>query len=149
MSGNAALDVLRELAGVWRGSGVSHDGEPFLATFEVRGAVAGRGIALSFEARTEDKQLLHAEELLCVAGDTPLAPGRAVHVSSDGPPLMLAVEANDGAVEIRTETLDTADLFRMRERIGRDADGDLAVVWEWGLPGEPFAERSRVTLTRS
>lgn len=150
MPGGPALEFLRARAGIWRGSGVSHDGEPFLATLQIRGALAGRGVAVSFEARTEDKQLLHAEELVCVEGEAPLDPGRAVFVPSEGPPLVLALDqCEDGGVEVRTPDLEAGDAFRMSERLGCDADGDLVVAWSWGLPGEPFAERSRASLSRA
>lgn len=151
MPGGPALDALRALAGVWRGSGVSHDGEPFLATFEVRGALAGRGVACSFEARTEDKQLLHAEELLCSLGEAPLDPGVAVYVGSDGPPQVLQLHGGDAdaPVEVRSADLESRAALRIRETFARDADGDLAIVWCWGLPEEDVAERSRATLTRA
>jgi hypothetical protein len=150
MAGGPALAFLRARAGVWHGSGVSHDGEPFLGTLQVRGALAGRGVSVGFEARTEDKQLLHAEELLCVEGDGPLEPGRAVYVPSEGMPLVLELRAPDGpdAIEIRSPDLESPGAFRICERIASDPDGDLAIVWSWGLPGELFAERSRATLTR-
>lgn len=150
MPGGPALEFLRARAGVWHGSGVSHDGEPFLGTLTIRGALAGRGVSLAFEARTEDKQLLHAEELVCTEGDAPLDPGRAVYVSSDGPPQMLDLARPDpDAVEIRSPDLASDRAFRLRECITCDPDGDLVIVWSWGLPGEAVGEKSRVTLTRA
>ena len=151
MPGGPALEFLRARAGVWHGSGVVHDGEPFLGTLAIRGALAGRGVSLSFEARTEDKQLLHAEELLCTEGESPLGTGRAVYVPSEGEPVILQLDvdpAAPGTIELRSPDLTAADAFRLRERLACDPDGDLVIVWAWALPGDELAERSRVTLTR-
>lgn len=141
---------LQALAGVWRGSGVSHDGEPFLAICEVRSALAGRGVSLSFEARAENKQLLHAEEVCCFPGPTPADPCGAVSVGSEAPPLVLAEDATapDGRIAFATGPACGPEGLRLVKWLATDPDGDLVLGWAWGMGDEPIAERSRATLMR-
>lgn len=141
------LDALRDLAGTWKGSGVEAGGDPFLATLTVRGALAGRGVGLAFEARTESKELTHAEEIVVVPANPAHQPPIGIYVGSETPGINMIATLDDGGVVLDTGKPEGREAFRIHYRTERD--GSLQIIWYW--PGENGAltDQHRVTLTRA
>jgi len=148
MATRPVLDVLRDLAGSWKGNGVGDDGEPFLATLAVRGALAGRGVALSFEARTEAKALMHAEELVCVPAAAEYDPPVGVYLGAEAQPVHLRGVPLEGVPGVALRTAAETGEGAFRIRFERDGDGDLIMAWDWDGPDGVFGERIRASLTR-
>ena len=147
MSANP-LDALRDFAGVWKGSGVQADGEPFIASLSVRSALAGRGVGLAFEAHTESKELMHAEEIVVVPATPAHLPPVGIYVGSETPGINMqaSLGAEPGEVVLDTGQTEGRSAFRIHYRT--DPDGGVQIVWYW--PGESgeFQDQHRVTLTR-
>jgi hypothetical protein len=140
------LDAFRDLAGTWKGSGIQADGEPFLATLQVRGALAGRGVGLAFEARTESKELTHAEEIVVVPNTPAHQPPIGIYVGSETPGINMQATLADGDIVLDTGKGEGREAFRIHYRV--ESDGGLQIVWYW--PGESgeLCDQHRVTLTR-
>jgi hypothetical protein len=133
------------------GAGVNHEGERFTGRLEIEPLVAGRALLLRYTATRDDGRHLHAEATLLAAGaDATLClwpvmeelafvlPHAQIHASEDAAGTSSAVFASGRR--------DAIDGFREEITIELDAAGQLVYAHAWGMPGGPFADRSRCTL---
>ncbi|MCO4744907.1 MAG: hypothetical protein KC912_08960 [Proteobacteria bacterium] len=147
----AALTLLATRTGTYAGAGVNHDGQPFRGVLRMHPVLGGRGTRLRFVATATDGTLLHEEETLI--GAEPSGSPTLVTLSSNLPGLLvhhLVDVARGEAVQLvfRHGDVDDDSVFREEIRIGMHPEGDVTYAFAWGMPGQPFADRSGVRMRR-
>lgn len=147
---DALLARLAANQGSWRGSGLDHDGDPFIGHLLVTPVASGRGATLHYTA-TDPRGVVIHEEIFLV-GPHPM--GRIALWS-------LGSEV-DSVLEHRLRRTDgegmwvfafgvKGDLagFRQELTLSFTRDGALEIQHAWGLPGEPLHPGSSGRFTRS
>lgn len=148
------MDLLTALASgppCLRGSGVNHENERFTGELRVQVLEAGRAVLLLYRAVLDNGDIAHTESTLLATGPD----GRLTlwPVMSELPVVIPhgATELQRGAGAALRGVFSTgprSDASVFREEIGIEIQEDGALVYRhaWGLPGEPFAERSSCHL---
>jgi hypothetical protein len=145
------LEMLARRQGSFVGRGVNHDDEEFTGRLSLRSVPGAPACAWDFLAQLESGVYAHVEHTL-VALDEAGVPGLWT-VSSNRPHMVRyaltgRVETPEGLVATFADgDLDDESRFRSQIRIELHAGGDMAYHHAWGLPGEPFAERSGVRMS--
>jgi hypothetical protein len=145
----ALLDLLHQLPGVYRGRGVDVATGEFEAAMTVRSAAAGAAVILETAVGGAEP---YAELGVLARGESGAI--QYVVVTSGAPfhrvfaPRGASREAD--CVQAVFGWGDSSDPATFREQITVRiyADGDLGLAWAWGVPGDEFAPRSEVRLTR-
>lgn len=145
-----AIEALIGASGEYVGSGINHDDEAFEARLSLSPTGDGNGVLLRFVATGVDGTLYHDETTLIgpsVDGDITYYP-----ISNNVPVVVphVLTQCRTGQMsthlEFSTGNLDASDQFRETIAIELDSNG-IEYVYFWGLPRQPFAERSRLRLT--
>lgn len=135
----------------FRGEGVNHENEPFVGTLSVLPLEEGRAVLLRYAATIAAGDVVHTESTLlgvgpdgalCLWPVMPELPEVLPHPQRNAesqPGHFIRVVFGSGPRD---------DLARFREEITLQLheDGSLVYAHAWGLPGEPFADRSSCTL---
>lgn len=140
------------LTGNFRGEGINHEKQKFLADFEARPDPNGHGVAFSFRAQGECGTVFHSET--SIIGNA--LDGRpALWVLSSNLPRVLEhklrlITEVPGGVRATFGFGDPHDRASFREEIRIEFQYDqLQYSYAWGMPGGEFAERSGCRLIRA
>lgn len=148
---SSLLQTLVSAAPHYRGEGLNHENERFVAELRIERLAADHAVLLHYRATLADTTVVHEESTLlgpdgdgvpclwpvmselpvvlvhrCVA-ETPGADGGLRAVFASGPQ-------------------DALDRFREEITIELHADGSLVYAHAWGLPGEAFGPRSSARM---
>lgn len=148
-------DVLRSLlrrAGRYGGHGINHEDEPFYGELELTDLLGGHGVSIRYRATGIDGTALHDERTWIAASD---AGALALWtISSNASQVMrheLAAdhETDDCERVLKFRLGDPADrgIYRNQVTLELFKDGRLGYRYAWGLPGQPFEDRSSVALS--
>jgi hypothetical protein len=134
---------LAALAGRFDGTGDGAESGAFTASMEIVVVLDGLGVEIDYRAVAPDGTELHHERT-SVAFD----------MWSGEPTLYVLCSELSGMGQL-VQTSETTfsngkglDELQVQIEV-LPGDGTLEYRWSWGAPGEPLAERSRATLTRS
>lgn len=130
-------------AGRFDGTGDGAESGAFTASIEITAVLDGLGVEIDYRAVAPDGTESHHEHTV-VAFDM-----------WSGEPTLYVLSSELSGMGQLVQTSDTTfsngkglDEFELQIELML-GDGTIEYVWSWGAPGEPLAERSRATLTRS
>ncbi len=146
-----ALRFLSDYAGVYKGRGTNHEGQPFDGEFELSEMADFRGMNLKFKAQGDEGDVYHKEETM-IAPDVTGKPSLWSLCTNAPGMLQLSFRRYETAGEERkTLAFGLGDLgsdlgYRQEISIDLFRDGALGYRFAWGLPGGEFSPRSEVRM---
>lgn len=149
------MTLIERLAGVsliFRGEGVNHELERFLAELRLEPVVDGRAVLLRYRATLADGSVAHEECTLLAAGPDgtlymwPLMSELPVVLPHSHQP---AQAARADQFVFASGARDDLGCFREELMIELGSDGSLTYAHAWGLPGGTFASRSSTRMLPS
>jgi len=142
---------LGKYCGHFFGTSEAHDGSPFNGELELRPLLQGQGYQLVYRAQAQDRSILHSEHSTLAPNDQ--GQWCLWNLNSNTPGLLCHVLSSEEMTTAGTWLLhfsygdpSSESGFRERVSLGLHRDGGLSYTYAWGLPGEPFAERSGVKM---
>jgi hypothetical protein len=130
-------------AGRFDGAGDGTESGAFTASMEITALLDELGIEIDYRAVAPDGSELHHERTV-VAFDM-----------WSGEPTLYVLSSELSGMGQLVQTSETTfsngkglDEFQLQVELLL-GDGTIEYAWSWGAPGEPLAERSRATLSKS
>jgi hypothetical protein len=151
------MDILRALQSLPRafvGRGLNHEGEAFTGALTVQTLVGGRAVMLNYTATLLDGREAHVEATLLGRN----AEGRLClwpvmqELSVVIPHVEISACSSESHVAEATFASgprEAVAVFREEITIRLGRDGKLTYAHSWGLPHEPFEERSSCEMLAS
>ena len=147
------LAPLLARVGRYGGHGINHEDQPFYGELILAPLLEDRGITLSFRAMGIDGTLYHEEASWIAPDATGLLALWSLNRNSAG---VLRHDLRYGAGPRDADATwvfghgDRSDPEAMRIEVALDLfdGGDVGYRFGWGLPGEAFAPRSNVRMSR-
>ena len=147
------IEALLKRVGSYGGHGINHHDQPFYGELELSVMLDGAAVGIRFQATGIDGVVLH-DERTWIASTA--EGGLALWTISTSANSVLR---HDLAADRSTDELERLLLFRMGEPSDRSSlrnqvtlelfvDGRLGYRYAWGRPGEDFADRSSVQMSR-
>lgn len=145
---NDPIMFLAGRAGRYQGTGVSHDGRDFAGVLVIDPPLNPATLSYRFTATATDGEILHTE-IACI-GRSPTGGIEIVHISNNIPGLQHfrpGASDDDELVLIHGDLADPQS-FREIVRLTFSSETAVRLSYEWAMPGEAMAPRSRVDLVK-
>lgn len=145
------LDLLKTWPGVWEGQGINHEQQQFKSVLVARPLFKGGATVFWFSARGLAGELYH-EELGILGGS--MAGATCMTSANTSVPFLQSFDSagsDKSAAFLQLLHGDHSSDGGFRETLTFEAEKPevIRVSFLWGMPGEPVAERSAVSLTQS
>ncbi|MEE3502688.1 hypothetical protein [Acidiphilium acidophilum] len=144
---NDPIAFLAAHAGRYEGAGISHDGRGFVGVLIIEPPLNPSTLSYRFIATASDGETLHTE--IASIGRSRAGAIEIVHVSNNIPGLQhfRLGDSGDGEMVLIHGDLADPQVFREIVRLLFSSETTGRLSYEWAMPGEAMAPRSRVDLT--
>ena len=148
------LSLLATKTGHYHGDGINHEGSAFHGKFLLTTRFGGKGLTIDFSATGKDGTVYHEEHSLLSLNS---AGKPALWILSNNHPailehhLMASPAASGAAHSFSFATGSANDINSFREIVTIDLwpDDSITYRYAWGMPGQPFADRSGVRMKKA
>lgn len=140
---------LQRAAGTYTGSGVNHERESFTAELRLEVVAGGNAVAARFRAIDASGTVLHDEHAIVAPS---MEGALTYHPVSNNIPFLLphVLETDEATDTLTFASGDFGSPDGFREKISITlGEGSVEYAYSWGMPGDEFGERSRVSMKRT